>query len=457
MTQRKWRLRICFFAGDIMLLCRLLLCLFFLLLIGPKCLVAQEFPEPPAPETPTWTSRQPEAKTTGANDGKSDNRNDQQPRKQRQKKARQKQKDARSRTAYTRLQDVDKDFAYQGEFAGHILPDDTFDTQGLQRIGLQVVALGDGNFKAVRYPNGLPGAGWYRGDKEQLTGKRDGDTLNLDGKLTQISIINGRASVRSKTGNLLGEFLKTQRTSPTLGAAPPANAIVLFDGTNADHFKNGRILADGSLQMGTQTVAAYQDFTLHIEFQLPYMPHARGQGRSNSGIYMLSRYELQVLDSFGLDGAFNECGALYRYQKPNVNMCLPPLTWQTYDITFFSPKFDAAGKKIVNGVLSVCHNGVLIHDNFQVERKTGAGKPEGPTGLPTKLQDHSNPVRFRNIWLVDHTSNSADVDFYVTQATIDPINSPHFSAPIESPAASSMSPIQSVAFPISSQPIYLNQ
>ena len=140
---------------------------------------------------------------------------------------------------------------------------------------------------------------------------------------------------------------------------------------------------------------------MHAEFRLPYMPHARGQNRSNSGFYLLSSYEVQVLDSFGLEGIKNECGALYRYKQPDINMCLPPLQWQTYDITFRSPTFDAAGNKLCNARITVLHNGVAVHNNFEVERKTGAGKPESPAPRPIKLQDHSNPVRYRNIWLID--------------------------------------------------------
>jgi hypothetical protein len=141
---------------------------------------------------------------------------------------------------------------------------------------------------------------------------------------------------------------------------------------------------------------------MHLEFKLPYMPEARGQGRANSGVYLQSRYEVQILDSFGLEGAFNECGSLYRYKTPDVNMCFPPLVWQTYEIDFRAAKFDRQGKKIKNAVLTVWHNGVKIHDHFEIERKTGAGQQETPEPIPTKFQNHNNPVRFRNMWIIDH-------------------------------------------------------
>ncbi|MCA9078898.1 MAG: DUF1080 domain-containing protein, partial [Planctomycetaceae bacterium] len=139
------------------------------------------------------------------------------------------------------------------------------------------------------------------------------------------------------------------------------------------------------------------------EFRIPYKPMARGQGRGNSGFYLQSRYEVQVLDSFGLEGIENECGALYRTRRPAFNMCLPPLQWQTYDIDFSPAKFDAQGNKTRNMRISVWHNGVLIHDRADIPNKTGAGKPEGPEPLITKLQDHGNPVVYRNLWMIDRT------------------------------------------------------
>jgi uncharacterized protein Usg len=108
-----------------------------------------------------------------------------------------------------------------------------------------------------------------------------------------------------------------------------------------------------------------------------------------------------MLDSFALEGSENECGSLYRMRRPDQNMCLPPLAWQTYDLTFRSPRFDAYGTKVQNAVVTVLHNGVVVHDHVAIENKTGAGKAESPVLWPIKLQDHGNPVRYRNIWLID--------------------------------------------------------
>src|SRR5690606_34957219 len=136
-------------------------------------------------------------------------------------------------------------------------------------------------------------------------------------------------------------------------------------------------------------------------FRLPYMPAARDQARGNSGVYIQSRYECQILDSFAQEPAFNGAGALYRYKAPALSMSLPPLTWQTYDIRFTAPRWDADGQKIRNGRITTWLNGVVVQDDVELEDKTGAGQPEEPVLLPTKLQNHSDPVRFRNIWAVD--------------------------------------------------------
>jgi Domain of Unknown Function (DUF1080) len=131
------------------------------------------------------------------------------------------------------------------------------------------------------------------------------------------------------------------------------------------------------------------------------MPNATGQARSNSGCYLQGRYECQILDSFGLEGRDNECGGIYQASKPEVNMCFPPLAWQTYDIEFRAAKFDSDGKKTSSAKVTVKHNGVVIHRNREVPSSTPGGPlgKEGPEAGPLFLQDHGDPVRFRNIWI----------------------------------------------------------
>ncbi|GAB4151163.1 MAG: hypothetical protein Tsb009_26430 [Planctomycetaceae bacterium] len=303
----------------------------------------------------------------------------------------------KSRTAYTHLQSVPADFAWQGEFQG-----DIYEGGVWHKLGLQVSAVGDGNFSAVEFAGGLPGSGWDKSARIRMSGQLKDGTVLFRGKSHHFVVEGDTAMVYRADGQPLGQIVKVLRVSPTLGQHPPAGAEVLFDGTHVKNFKNGKMTFDGLLKEGTETQKAYRDFTLHIEFRLPFMPYARGQGRSNSGVYLQGRYEVQILDSFTLDGKHNECGGLYKTREPDVNMCLPPLSWQTYDIDFTAARFEN-GKKVKNATITVWHNGVMIHDNFAIPNKTGAGAKEGPNDRATKLQNHGNPVRFRNIWIVDRS------------------------------------------------------
>jgi hypothetical protein len=199
-----------------------------------------------------------------------------------------------------------------------------------------------------------------------------------------------------------GELKKVERKSKTLGAKPPKDAVVLFDGSNTDEWENAK-LVDGKLLGATNTASKkkFGDHSLHIEFRTPFMPEARGQGRGNSGVYVQGRYECQVLDSFGLEGEDNECGGIYSIAKPALNMCYPPLAWQTYDIDFTAARYDESGKKTKNARVTIKHNGVTIHDNLELTHGTPGRDPEGPGPGAIFLQDHGNPVVFRNIWVVE--------------------------------------------------------
>ena len=190
----------------------------------------------------------------------------------------------------------------------------------------------------------------------------------------------------------------------------PAGSEIKWKWINA-HVPDDKVvkwrLVDGAMEVkpGSGSVAtrkAFRDFKLHIEFRTPFMPEARGQGRGNSGVYLQNRYEIQVLDSYGLDPKDNECGGIYQVGAPLVNMCYPPLQWQTYDITFQAPRFDGGGNKQKDAVVTVVHNGVTIHDQREIPRPTGGALDNdvaAPGGL--YLQDHGNLVQFRSIWLVE--------------------------------------------------------
>jgi hypothetical protein len=186
--------------------------------------------------------------------------------------------------------------------------------------------------------------------------------------------------------------------SPTLGAPPPEGAVVLFDGSGTERWRNGKMTEDGYLKAGTMTKDAFGDFRLHLEFLLDFPPEERKSG--NSGVYLQRRYEIQILNSAHKKTAGGgDCGAIYRYEAPRVNAALPPGKWQSYDITFTAPRWEGK-KKVRNARITVLHNGVTIHEDVEVSRKTGHGRPEGPEPGPILLQYHGNPVVYRNIWLV---------------------------------------------------------
>ena len=201
----------------------------------------------------------------------------------------------------------------------------------------------------------------------------------------------------------------------TVEPVRPENTIVLFDGTDFSHWMhaNGQpvkweIVGD-AMKIASKTGSIvtkreFQDFQLHVEFKTPQMPpNVKGQARGNSGVYLQRRYEIQILDSFGLPRKDNECGSLYKVRAPDKNVCKQPGQWQTFDITFHAARFEGQGKnakKVENARITVRQNNVLIHDDVQIPNKTGSGQPEGPEPGPILLQDHGNEVMFRNIWIV---------------------------------------------------------
>lgn len=199
---------------------------------------------------------------------------------------------------------------------------------------------------------------------------------------------------------------------PGDAGAPPSDAIVLFDGSNLDAWQKrngedaGWVIQDGVMLAvtGQGPVVSRQHFgdvQLHVEFATPSAPQGSGQGRGNSGVYLQARYEVQVLDSFENETyPDGQCGAIYGQHPPLVNASRGPGEWQTYDIVFRGARFDGAGTKTANATMTVFHNGVLIQDHATVSGITAAAmNQEGPGPGPVYLQDHGNPVRYRNIWL----------------------------------------------------------
>ena len=300
------------------------------------------------------------------------------------------------------------DFHVQGEYEGKL------DVDGLTKnFGVQVIATGEGTFDAVGYWGGLPGAGWDKSDKLRFSGKTVGPVTTLSrikpkGRRKSAVVIGrgtiefGELTLLGPAGGALGKLPRVVRSSPTLGQKPPPGAIVLFDGSSADNFKNGRMTWSGLLMQGTSSKKEFESCKVHVEFRIPFMPFNRGQARGNSGCYLQARYEVQILDSFGLEGKQNECGGIYSVNDPGVNMCFPPLSWQTYDVEFTAARFDSQGKKLSNPRMTVRHNGVLVHDDVEIPRgaTTAAPRREGPGPGPLYLQAHGGDVRYRNIWAV---------------------------------------------------------
>lgn len=291
----------------------------------------------------------------------------------------------------------DPDFSIQGEYGG--------EKAGDFAEGVQVVALGGGLFDAYLLEGGLPGLGWTPDKKRTiLKGFRQEDKIVFESsdKSITATIQDGKWTPTDKNGKK-SNLPRIERRSPSLGMTPPAGAVVLFDGSSAEQWEKGEV-ENGLLAAGCTSKQRFASYRLHLEFRTPYKPTARGQGRGNSGIYHSGRWETQVLDSFGLDGKDNECGGIYSVSKPRLNMCLPPLAWQTYDVDFTAAKFDAEGKRTAWPRITVRLNGVPVHEDLELNKDFTTAAPNSTPLInaegPVNIQDHGNPVFFRNIWIV---------------------------------------------------------
>ncbi len=287
-------------------------------------------------------------------------------------------------------------------------------------IVAQVVARGDGTYmiRVLNYfdkrtaPYLVADARMKDGTLQFSKGDWSGTIAN--GKFT------GQGSHREGSHGRF-EMKKVIRLSPTLGMAPPPDAVVLFDGTGFENWESSRnassidwqLKPDDAMEIavsadrkghGLRTKKKFRDVTLHLEFRLPLMPAAGGQKRANSGLF-IQGYEIQILDSYGLEGYENECGAFYKFKAPLVNMCAPPLQWQTYDVEYTSARFDEDGNVIAWPTFTVLHNGVIIHRNlemdFEVVNKQGDRVRPPRDAQPVSLQFHASSIQFRNIWAIE--------------------------------------------------------
>lgn len=203
--------------------------------------------------------------------------------------------------------------------------------------------------------------------------------------------------------------------SPGENNEPPSDALILFDGTDLSMWVNDKgetpewEVKNGNLTVvphtgGIRTRHAFGDCQLHIEWKIPEKISGNGQGRGNSGVFLMGRYEIQILDSYQNRTYSNgQAGSVYKDKIPLVNACLKPGEWQVYDIVFTAPVFSEDGSLESPAFFTVFHNGVLIHNNVKVDGTTDYigehSYKTHPSRLPLGLQDHGNPISFRNIWI----------------------------------------------------------
>lgn len=294
-----------------------------------------------------------------------------------------------------------------------------------EKLVAQVIPRGGGNYQINLLPEfdakcepaavvqAVAAEGAVRFDQDGWRGQLKG------------GLFTGSRSVEGKS--VAFELKQVVRLSPRLGAKPPQGAIVLFDGSGFDHWQvhggkspaskivwelcngfmrvtpiDGKSLAGHSIS----TKRAFQDFRLHLEFRLPLMADKTGQARANGGVTIedYNWYELQILDSYGLEGRDNECGGVYKVAAPAVNMCRPPMLWQTYDVEFQAAQYDDNGNRVRAGLISVNHNGRQIHEGVELPDSPRAQQrrksdPGSVTVGRIILHYHKNPIEYRNIWI----------------------------------------------------------
>ncbi len=297
----------------------------------------------------------------------------------------------------------------------------------------KVVSLGNGDY--------LGSFTAYDGSEQQnetfkfnIRGTADTDgnvhfetTISLGGRLGTFEwkavIKDGKFTGRyTNNKNYTGRFSldREEKKVDALGMKPLPGAVVLFDGKNFDHWRrldNETIsweIVDGTMRINPSTkikgeiikshLVSKQTFKsaqIHLEYRTPFLPKARDQERGQSGVFLNGCYEIQILDSFGVDASDEVAGAIFKRKAPTQNVSLPPREWQAMDITYIGPKFDENGKIKTAGEITLVHNDVMVLDQIRMQEPTDGAirKPSSePSGLI--LQDAGHCVEFRNIWLV---------------------------------------------------------
>lgn len=301
------------------------------------------------------------------------------------------------------------DFAIQGEYSGKL--------ETVTPLGIQVVALGSGRFRALYFAGGLPEEGWDGSGPLTAEGGLGVQGADFAGPGFAAAIPTDGSLMAGRTSDgQLFSLNKVLRRSPTEGAVAPAGAATLFDGTGLSAWKPGTALMDERRLMrpegsgageGAVTTSTWQDFFLHLEFRVPFMPNQSGATRGKSGVYLQGRFEALILDSFGNPGdtgvqATQACGAFREMAAPEAYPAYPPLSWQTYDVEFTAARFDSSGHTLLEPArATVRWNGTLVHDRRPLPSSTQSGDPMGPQAGPMRLQAYGDPVFFRNIWILE--------------------------------------------------------